>query len=592
MLRCLLFQVLVEKEWLDFGHKMGDRCGNAFSTSDLNERSPIFLQWLDCVHQLLLQFPCHFEFNLSFLVKLASHTYSSLFGTFLCNSASERKEHRVYEQTRSVWNFLKHHPHKFCNLLYIPPSTTSSVYDESDVLWPRSEVRDMLVWTDVYMSEQRQGGNSNGQTNLGARSREGTSKVRSSSANGLTQGLSQQRNGRSGCISSDQIDSGTASSRDGSEILDGELKSHDIIEELEKLHVGSSSIPISSSSDKVPKVCYSHELSLTSQNPTTRGQTINHKDGPSKAINRTVEAVSDIMNKSKNIGGINERSTDTLVPECDIEERSSRLHSIAVGGQHCDQSDGIQESSTVSPSKETIQTELDISPNNLNVKKHCQLHQNTSQIHSSGPGTQNAVASPCSNPMNATCFSSDDFSTEDEDGIVNGLDTAYSSRHYTSSQNSTNSQNMLLELESSCSLYDSDGLLSHNNGVQRRLVSIFSAHKKQVNHLKRDLYLTRMALCRSKLANHNHHRSASTNASNASNGAMDGHGNLANGGKHGVNGHGLTANGNGVNGGNHSNGCASSVQSDASSWEAVDEKETKPTLWVPDHAVSSCMRYA
>merc|ERR1712223_898414 len=401
---------------------------------------------------------------------------------------------------------------------------------------------------------------------------------------------SQQRNGRSGCISSDQIDSGAASSRDGSEILDGELKSHDIIEELEKLHVGSSSIPISSSSDKVQKVCYSHELSLTSQNPTTRGQTINHKDGPSKAINRTVEAVSDIMNKTTNIGGINERSTDTLVPECDIEERSSRLHNIAVGGQSCDQSNGIQESSTISPSKETIQTELDISPNSLNVKKHCQLHQNSSQIHSSGPGTQNAVASPCSNPMNATCFSSDDFSTEDEDGIVNGLDTAYSSRHYTSSQNSTNSQNMLLELESSCSLYDSDGLLSHNNGVQRRLVSIFSAHKKQVNHLKRDLYLTRMALCRSKLAHHNHHRSASTNASNACNGAMDGHGNLANGGKHGSNGHGLTANGNGVNGGNHSNGCASSVQSDASSWEAVDEKETKPTLWVPDHAVSSCMR--
>ena len=66
---------------------------------------------------------------------------------------------------------------------------------------------------------------------------------------------------------------------------------------------------------------------------------------------------------------------------------------------------------------------------------------------------------------------------------------------------------------------------------------------------------------------------------------------LGNGGKNGVNGHVLTANGNGVNGGNHSNGCASSVQSDASSWEAVDEKETKPTLWVPDHAVSSCMRY-
>ena len=98
----------------------------------------------------------------------------------------------------------------------------------------------MLVWTDVYMSEQRQGGSSLGQQQTSnGHTREGTAKVRSSSANGLTQGnITQPRkNCRSGCVSSDQIDSGAASSRDGSEIYDGELKSRDIIEELEKLHV-------------------------------------------------------------------------------------------------------------------------------------------------------------------------------------------------------------------------------------------------------------------------------------------------------------------------------------------------------------------
>ena len=36
--------MLVEKEWLDFGHKFADRNGSPFCTSDLNERSPIFLQ--------------------------------------------------------------------------------------------------------------------------------------------------------------------------------------------------------------------------------------------------------------------------------------------------------------------------------------------------------------------------------------------------------------------------------------------------------------------------------------------------------------------------------------------------------------------
>merc|ERR1719210_1085094 len=158
-------------------------------------------------------------------------------------------------------------------------------------------------------------------------------------------------------------------------------------------------------------------------------------EGHSKAINRTVEAVSDIMNKTNHI---NERSTDTLVPDCDIEERSSRLQNLAGGGQPCDPTTGVQESSTISPSKETIQTELEISPNNVTIKKHqiCQLHQTSAQHLLSGSGNQHAVTSPGSNPMNGTCCSSDDFSTEDEDGIVNGLDTAYSSRHYTSSQNS------------------------------------------------------------------------------------------------------------------------------------------------------------
>uniref|UniRef100_A0A671TQH1 phosphatidylinositol-3,5-bisphosphate 3-phosphatase n=1 Tax=Sparus aurata TaxID=8175 RepID=A0A671TQH1_SPAAU len=62
------FQVLVETDWLDYGHKFGDRCGHQENTDDVSEQCPVFLQWLDCVHQLLKQFPCLFEFNEAFLV--------------------------------------------------------------------------------------------------------------------------------------------------------------------------------------------------------------------------------------------------------------------------------------------------------------------------------------------------------------------------------------------------------------------------------------------------------------------------------------------------------------------------------------------
>lgn len=66
------FQVLVEIDWLDYGHKFGDRCGHQENTDDVSEQCPVFLQWLDCVHQLLKQFPCLFEFNEAFLVGAAS----------------------------------------------------------------------------------------------------------------------------------------------------------------------------------------------------------------------------------------------------------------------------------------------------------------------------------------------------------------------------------------------------------------------------------------------------------------------------------------------------------------------------------------
>jgi len=138
------FQVLVEKEWLDFGHKMADRCGQGMGCADVNERSPIFLQWLDCVHQLLLQFPCHFEFNLTYLLKLAQHTYSNLFGNFLTNSLAERRKLKIKERTRSIWGYLRNHPTKFRNFLFVR---------RDEVLWPRFEVRDLLVWQDVYMGD-------------------------------------------------------------------------------------------------------------------------------------------------------------------------------------------------------------------------------------------------------------------------------------------------------------------------------------------------------------------------------------------------------------------------------------------------------
>lgn len=137
------FQVLVETEWLDFGHKFADRCGHGENAEDLNERCPVFLQWLDCVHQLQRQFPCSFEFNEAFLVKLVQHTYSCLFGTFLCNSGKEREDRHIQERTCSVWSLLRAANRSFGNMLYSSHSET--------VLHPVCHVRNLMLWTAVYL---------------------------------------------------------------------------------------------------------------------------------------------------------------------------------------------------------------------------------------------------------------------------------------------------------------------------------------------------------------------------------------------------------------------------------------------------------
>ena len=64
------------------------RCGLSFEDPAYKdaERSPIFLQFLDAVWQIMQQFPWSFEFNENLLVTIMEHLYSSRFGTFLMNT--------------------------------------------------------------------------------------------------------------------------------------------------------------------------------------------------------------------------------------------------------------------------------------------------------------------------------------------------------------------------------------------------------------------------------------------------------------------------------------------------------------------------
>ena len=52
----------------------------------------MFLQWLDCVWQLLIQKPHEFQFNELFLIETAAHLHSGRFGTFMGDTIEERTD--------------------------------------------------------------------------------------------------------------------------------------------------------------------------------------------------------------------------------------------------------------------------------------------------------------------------------------------------------------------------------------------------------------------------------------------------------------------------------------------------------------------
>lgn len=137
------FQVLVEKEWCAFGHQFAFRSGHARSDVANEQRSPVFLLWLDCVWQYIRQYPMECEFNESFLLTLADHVYSCKFGTFMFDCERQRKDFFAKHRVISIWSEINSQSEHFTNQMYAPSEQTI-------VLSPSTLSKNIKLWKGYF----------------------------------------------------------------------------------------------------------------------------------------------------------------------------------------------------------------------------------------------------------------------------------------------------------------------------------------------------------------------------------------------------------------------------------------------------------
>ncbi|KAJ7320200.1 hypothetical protein JRQ81_019711 [Phrynocephalus forsythii] len=137
------FMVLIEKDWIAFGHKFSDRCGQL--DGDSKEISPVFAQFLESVWHLTEQFPRAFEYNEAFLLQIHEHVHSCQFGNFIGNCQKEREELKLKEKTYSLWPFLLDEHQKYLNPFYNEKFSQSF-----SVMEPDTVSFNFKFWRNMY----------------------------------------------------------------------------------------------------------------------------------------------------------------------------------------------------------------------------------------------------------------------------------------------------------------------------------------------------------------------------------------------------------------------------------------------------------
>ncbi|XP_064216598.1 myotubularin-related protein 1 isoform X4 [Aotus nancymaae] len=99
------FEILIEKEWISFGHRFALRVGHGNDNHADADRSPIFLQFIDCVWQMTRQ--------------------------------------DVYTKTVSLWSYINSQLDEFSNPFFVDY--------ENHVLYPVASLSHLELWVNYYV---------------------------------------------------------------------------------------------------------------------------------------------------------------------------------------------------------------------------------------------------------------------------------------------------------------------------------------------------------------------------------------------------------------------------------------------------------
>ena len=148
------FAVLIEKEWVSFGHQFATRNGCELKKEKKKERSPIFIQFIHAVYQMTLQYPTAFEFNNNMLLFLCREIYSNKYGTFLFNCEKDLINYNAKKTTISIWSDILREKNKYINDIYKELKEPINI---------KGELQYLSIWNDYFFQFDKLGRVSEGE---------------------------------------------------------------------------------------------------------------------------------------------------------------------------------------------------------------------------------------------------------------------------------------------------------------------------------------------------------------------------------------------------------------------------------------------